>query len=119
MSDPIIDWRKDSRSFDTVAGLYDRYRPSYPEPLIEEILSTTAIPKHGCILEIGSGTGKATVQFAQRGYSILCIEPGEHLTRVARRKLKAFPKVRFQVTTFEDWEAEGHLVDDHLFDLVI
>ncbi len=45
---------------------------------------------------------------------MLCIEPGKHLARIAQRKLKAFPKVKFQVTTFEEWET-----DDKLFDLVI
>jgi len=114
MNDPVIDWRKDSRSFDTVAELYDTYRPGYPGFLIEYILSTTTIPKSGTILEIGSGTGKATTEFAQRGYSILCIEPGKHLVRIARQKLKAFPKVKFQVTTFEDWQN-----NEGLFDVVI
>ncbi len=112
MNDPETNWRK--RSFDTVAELYDEYRPSYPEPLMEEILSLTSIPDEGHILEIGSGTGKATALFAARGYSMLCIEPGEHLAEIAKRKLKGFPKIKFQVTTFEEWEA-----DDNLFDLVI
>jgi hypothetical protein len=52
--------------------------------------------------------------FAQRGYPILCIEPGKHLARIARKKLAAFPKVRFRITTFEDWENNGSL-----FDLII
>ncbi|HET9910817.1 MAG TPA: class I SAM-dependent methyltransferase [Anaerolineales bacterium] len=114
MYDSVIDWKKDSQSFDTVAELYDTYRPSYPVPLVEQILSTTDIPGDGRILEIGSGTGKATILFAQRGYSILCIEPGEHLARIARKNLAAFPKVNFQLTTFENWESDGNL-----FDLVI
>ncbi len=114
MNNPAINWKKDSRSFDTVAELYEAYRPSYPVPLVEQILLTTGIPKDGHILEIGSGTGKATMLFAQRGYPILCIEPGEHLARIARRKLTAFSKVKFRTTTFEDWEADGKL-----FDLVI
>lgn len=114
MNTPLIDWKKDSRSFDTVAELYDTYRPGYPLPLVEYILSTTGIPKDGRILEIGSGTGKATTLFAQRGYSILCIEPGEHLLQIARKKLQAFPKVDFRLTTFEDWESDGDP-----FDLVV
>ncbi len=48
MNDPETNWRK--RSFDTVAELYDEYRPSYPEPLMEEILSMTGIPDDGHIL---------------------------------------------------------------------
>jgi SAM-dependent methyltransferase len=109
-----IDWRKDSQSFDTVAELYDTYRPGYPAPLVEQILLTTDIPKDGRILEIGSGTGKATTLFAQHGYSILCIEPGKYLARIARKKLAACPKVKFQITTFEGWKDR-----EACFDLVI
>src|SRR5512143_666666 len=98
MNDPEVDRRR--RSFDSVAELYDTYRPSYPAPFIEQILSTTGIPQDAHILEIGSGTGKATLLFAQRGYSILCIEPGKHLATTARKNLKAFPSINFEITTF-------------------
>jgi len=106
-----IDWIRDSRSFDQVAELYDAHRPSYPEQMIEDILSIASVPQDGKILEIGSGTGKATQQFARRGYAMLCIEPGEHLAALARRKLKAYPQVGFQNSTFEEWQAEDGSFD--------
>jgi SAM-dependent methyltransferase len=99
-----IDWKSDSQSFDTVADLYDTYRPGYPSKLIDSILELTGIPPNGKILEIGAGTGKATLPFAQRGYSILCVEPGEKLAAVAARNLKAFPGVQFEISRFEDWQ---------------
>jgi SAM-dependent methyltransferase len=108
------DWVQDSRSFNRVAGLYDAYRPGYPKQLVDDILSIANFPEDGRILEIGSGTGKATLQFAQHGYAMLCIEPGESMVEVARRKLQTFPKVDFRITAFEGWENEGEL-----FDLVI
>jgi len=114
MDESEIDWKKDSRSFDTVAELYDAHRPSYPLPLVETILSTSGIPTDGRILEIGSGTGIATALFARKGYAILCLEPGENLVKIARRKLWDFPRVDFRVTSFEDWESGGKP-----FDLVI
>lgn len=114
MDNSVIDWKKDSHSFDQVAELYDAYRPSYPAPLIEQIILTTGLPNDGHILEIGSGTGKATLLFAERGYSILCIEPGGNLAKVARQRLQAFPNVDFQITAFEDWDSE-----ETLFDVVI
>jgi SAM-dependent methyltransferase len=114
MNASIVDWKKDSQSFDTIAALYEAYRPGYPETLVEQSLATMDIPPSGHILEIGSGTGKATTLFAQRGYSILCVEPGQHLALIARQKLADFPNVEFQITTFEDWQETGNL-----FDLVI
>jgi SAM-dependent methyltransferase len=111
MSDFPVDWKKDSRSFDRVAGLYDAYRPRYPQELVEHILVATHFPPQGRILEIGSGTGIATLPFAERGYSILCLEPGENLAELARQKLSQYPRVRFSLTAFEDWQPGAELFD--------
>lgn len=94
------DWKAASRSFDTVAELYDVYRPGYPPELIESILSV--LPPRARILEVGSGTGKATTPFARRGFSILCIEPGQNLAAVAKHNLRGLD-VTFEPTRFEDW----------------
>jgi SAM-dependent methyltransferase len=109
-----IDWKKESRRFDGVAEFYAAYRPDYPDVLIECVISLTGIQKSGEILEIGSGTGKATALFAQRGYSILCIEPGENLVSVAKQNLANFPRIEFQECAFEDWNERTNE-----FDLVI
>ena len=58
-------------TFNNVAELYDEVRPGYPEALIEDALTLSEIPPDGRILEIGCGTGKATLPFARRGYAIV------------------------------------------------
>jgi len=108
-----IDWKQASRGFDTVADLYDAYRPGYPEELLEALVSMTGIQADGKILEIGSGTGKATLMFARRGFSILCVEPGQNLVAIAARNLRNYPRVEFEAVAFEDWkerQAEFDLV---------
>ncbi len=72
--------------------------------MVEDILSTAGVSGDSLILEIGSGTGKATQLFARRGYALLCIEPGEQLAALARRKLNSYPRVEFKHCTFEDWQ---------------
>lgn len=99
----LVDWKAESRRFDGVAHLYDAYRPSYPTRLIEDIISAAGLQKGARLLEIGSGTGLATQLFAQRGYAILCIEPGANLVAYARRRLRDYPQVEFAATPFEDW----------------
>lgn len=99
-----IDWKKDSQSFDRVADDYDVYRPGYPEELVETILARSGIQAGGRILEVGSGTGKATELFARHGFSMLCIEQGSSLVAVAAQKLKVFPGVELVTTRFEDWQ---------------
>lgn len=116
MSEEItsIDRKVESQRFDGVAELYDIYRPSYPAELIEDIIGYSNIQPEGRILEIGSGTGKATRLFAQKHYTILCLEPGQNLIDVCRENLKAYPQVSFVRTRFEDWEG-----GQEKFDLVI
>jgi len=100
--------------FDQDPELYDEMRPGYPEELIEDILSISKIHQDGRILEIGSGTGQATMPFAKRGYSILCLEIGENLASFATEKFRDYPKVEIKTVSFEEWEPQGEY-----FDLVI
>ena len=38
------------------------------------------------MLEVGAGTGKATVLFAERGIPVVAIEPNAKMAAVARRQ---------------------------------
>jgi SAM-dependent methyltransferase len=55
------------------------------------------------VLEIGPGTGQATVPLAERGCRIVAVELGAGLAAVARRKLARYPRVEVVVAAFEDW----------------
>ena len=101
-------------TFDEAASLYDEVRPGYPEDLFDDIVSLSGIPAGGRILEIGCGTGQATVPFARRGYHILCIELGENMAAVARRNLKGYPQAAVRTGAFEESSLE-----DGAFDLAI
>ena len=101
-------------TFNEVALLYDQARPGYPEELFNDVVSLSGIPPHGRILEIGCGTGQATVPFARRGYRILCVELGEHLAAVARHNLTDYPDTEVYVGAFETWP-----IEEEAFDLVI
>jgi ubiquinone/menaquinone biosynthesis C-methylase UbiE len=109
-----IDRKIESQRFDDVAARYDAYRPSYPAELIDDIVLYSDIQQDERILEIGCGTGIATRLFAQRGYTMLCLEPGQNLIAIASEKLKSYPQVSFVMARFEDWNAE-----QEKFDLVI
>jgi len=98
-------------SFDSVAGLYDRVRPGYPEELFDDLVRLSGIPKHGRILEIGPGTGQATLPLARRGFSILGLELGKSMARRCRKNLRAFPGVEIRNLAFEDWEIEPGAFD--------
>ena len=98
-------------TFDQVALLYDEARPGYPEALFDDVVSLSEMSSGGRILEIGCGTGQATVPFARRGYRILCIGLGENLASVARSKLAPYPQVEMRTGAFEDWPEERSAFD--------
>lgn len=91
------------RSFDAGARLYDRFRPGYPDALFDDLVRLSGIPAGGRILEIGPGTGQATLPLARRGFSILGLELGASMARLCRRNLSEFPNVEILNTAFEDW----------------
>jgi len=98
-------------SFDRNAELYDAARPPYPDALVDEVVVRSGIPAGGRILEIGAGTGKATLAFARRGYAILALEPGANMAAVLRRNVAVFPAVAVEVATFEAWRGANGSFD--------
>jgi SAM-dependent methyltransferase len=90
-------------TFDEAPELYDRVRPGYPEELFDDLASLTGLQPGSRVLELGCGTGQATVSLARRGYEVVAIELGAGLADVARRKLAPFPAVRVVTAAFEAW----------------
>ena len=92
-------------SFGGVAALYDRFRPSYPEALVDDTLAFAGVRRGARVLEIGAGTGKATALFAARGARVLALEPSAEMAAVARGR--ALAGVELVESTFEDWDPAG------------
>jgi len=102
-------------TFDEVALLYDRMRPGYPEALFDGIATLSGSEPGGRVLEIGCGTGQATVPLARRGYRILAVELGENLAAVARYHLRDYPQAQVVTSAFEEWPLE----EEAAFDLAV
>ena len=96
-------------SFDGAAESYAAARPSYPQALFESVLA--GLPADGRILEIGAGSGQASVALASRGHQVLCLEPGGRLAAAAVRALASRPRARVVPTTFEAWPLERAAFD--------
>jgi SAM-dependent methyltransferase len=93
-------------TFEQVPELYDRARPSYPPQIFDDLAELAQLPPQARLLEIGCGTGQATLPLAERGYAITCVELGERLAAATRRKLAAFPSVSVINANFETWQPE-------------
>ena len=101
-------------TFDGVATLYDEVRPGYPERLFDDLALLSGTGPGTRALEIGCGTGQATLPLARRGYHLLGVELGANLAAVARRKLADYPNARVLACSFEEWTLERGA-----FDLVV
>ncbi len=93
--------------FGEVADLYDRYRPAYPEPLIEDLVALARLDGSQAVLEVGAGTGKATVMFAAHGIPVVAVEPSPAMAGVARRNCSRYPDVEIEQADFEHWDRGG------------
>jgi SAM-dependent methyltransferase len=87
--------------FDGVAAGYAAARPGYPEALFDDLAALAGLSPGGEIVEIGPGTGQATVPLARRGYRITAIELGAALAEETRRATRDFPGVTVVVGDFE------------------
>jgi SAM-dependent methyltransferase len=88
--------------FDEDAERYDRARPHYPPPLFDDLMTLARLEPGSRVLEIGCGTGQATVELAARGCSVLAVELGANLATIAARRLEPYPNARVVVAPFED-----------------
>lgn len=96
-------------TFDESPELYDRTRPICPPALFDDLVAN--LPTGARVLEIGCGTGQATVPLAERGLVIVCVELGGSLAAFARRKLARFPAVEVVHSSFEAWTPESSAFD--------
>jgi SAM-dependent methyltransferase len=101
-------------SFDSVACLYDAYRPRYPAEVLADVFGSAHIRETSRVLEIGCGTGQLSVPLAERCLELVAVELGPSLAALARRNLSRFPNARVETAAFEEWslpaEAFGAVV---------
>jgi SAM-dependent methyltransferase len=101
-------------SFGSVAEQYDRARPGYPEALIEVLWEHARLRPGDRALEIGAGTGQATIPLAARGLNITAVEPSSEMAAIIGRRLCAAGyEGRTVVADFESAR-----LDDASFELV-
>jgi SAM-dependent methyltransferase len=88
-------------SFGSMAAAYERFRPGYPDGLVDVVMTYAGQPIRTA-LEIGAGTGKATRLFARRAVTVTATEPDaamlaelvKHVPASVRKVQAAFEDLR-------------------------
>jgi SAM-dependent methyltransferase len=105
-----VDWKKESEMFNQAADYYDKFRPGYPQEIIDKLIKEAQIYKDSNLIEIGAGSGKATELFAGKGFNILCIEPGEDLVRIGNERFLN-DTIKFKTARFEEYDLPASFYD--------
>ena len=90
--------------FDENVVLYDKFRPTYGTNIFEDILSYSKITQSSKILEIGCGTGNATLPVIQTGAEVTAVEIGGNLSKYTAQKFSKYSNFHVIHSAFEDFQ---------------
>ena len=77
------------------ADLYEKYRPSYPDALVDFLYQNA---RCGCVADIGAGTGKFTRCLMKKPWRVIAVEPNADM----REKLSEIDHIRIITASAED-----------------
>ncbi len=83
------------------SALYDEARPTYPSSVVDEVIQISRVPDSGRILDIGCGSGRATILFGERGYQVVGVDMSKELVDIARERSSHLPNISYVVGEFE------------------
>ena len=78
------DWNPTER-FSGLAKVYSRHRPDYPVAAVDFILARCGLKPGTLLVDVGSGTGISSRQFAARRLWVVGIEPNAEMRAEAER----------------------------------
>jgi ubiquinone/menaquinone biosynthesis C-methylase UbiE len=97
--------------FSDRAETYAKYRPSYPDEMLQFL--ETLVPPPAAVADVGSGTGILTQHLLKSGYEVWAVEPNEAMRTAAERILGGRPGFRSIHGT-----AEATILKDRTVDLI-
>jgi ubiquinone/menaquinone biosynthesis C-methylase UbiE len=97
--------------FNEVAAEYDKWRPTYVPELFADIIKYSGINQTSRALEVGIGTGQATLPFLKIKCHVTAIELGDELAAFSRTKFKDYKNLEVVNMAFEDYEYPDDSVD--------
>ena len=96
---------RDGQHFESVSSVYGTARPAYPGVLYDTLQQQRVIGPGRKVLEVGAGSGEATVEILHRGSAVVAVEPGPELAAQLRH---ACPDLRIISSSIEEAElSEG------------
>ena len=100
MKDYIVD-ALPKMTFNEIPEEYDNLRPQYTDALYSDVIEFSSLDKTKNALEIGIGTGQATVPFLNTGCELTAIEIGDKLSKYTKEKFNEYNRLNVINQDFE------------------
>ncbi|MGH8885169.1 MAG: class I SAM-dependent methyltransferase [Egibacteraceae bacterium] len=94
---------------------YDALRPGYPAAAFDDLFAIAHLGPWSRVLEVGAGTGQASLELLRRSVRLTCIELSEKLAELLTRNLRAHGDPAPDVVV---GDFEHHDVENGAFDMV-
>lgn len=90
---------------------YDKWRPRYCAELFTRIMEYSGVGEGSRAVEVGIGTGQATLPFLWAGCEVQAVEYGEKLAAFCKQKFSEYSGFQVFTGRFEDFEERGSRFD--------
>ena len=101
--------------FSGQADEYARHRPSYPDEAVRAVIAKAGLERGAILVDVGCGTGISSRLFAERGMSVIGVEPNAAM----RRRAEATPCPAGPPPRYRDGAAEATGVPDAVAQCVV
>ncbi len=102
---------KSTTRFSNRVADYVRYRPGYPEELVQTLRGEAGLRSSSVVADIGSGTGISTELFLRLGCVVLAVEPNREMREAAEARFRDQPRFHSINGTAEATSLEAASVD--------
>ena len=102
---------KATERFSDRVEAYVKYRPSYPEAVIDELERACNLTSSSVVADVGSGTGKLSELFLRNGNPVYGVEPNDAMRGAAERLLEPYPNFTSVPGTAEGTTLERESAD--------
>lgn len=103
--------QRNETKFDGKAAFYAKYRPDYPQALIDYLYQRAGLTPQSIIADIGAGTGILTKLLAAKGSTVYAVEPNDEMRQEAAASLAPFRQIQLIRGTAEKTTLEPSSVD--------
>lgn len=100
-----------TKRFSDRVGYYLKYRPKYPQEIIDTLQNECGLTGKSVVVDIGSGTGFLSELFLQNQNAVFGVEPNVGMRSGAEQFLAGYPNFRSIEGSAENTNLESDTID--------